>query len=512
MSILLTLWWLLFWAAVGLCLGSFLNVVIYRLPRDRSIRVPLWSACPYCSHRIRWYDNLPLVSFIMLRGRCRECGSTISTRYFVVEAGMALIVLMLLDAFFIAHVRAGLAERPLALAAHLQLAEQLALDWPILMSHIILFGCLLSMSAIDLEHYWVDVRFTNFATLAGFVLHALWTPRYSAAWIRPFDTTAVVCFLMLSGVAIVWIVLVCQPHVDPEDYGEVEAEEFAESIPRPQGDTEPRRDREEACDATFRAGGFGPCERPPQEAPSRLFAWLTGLFLVGLIVSLLAVEGGGLRLTHLPRALLPLLLFFLLIVRENRVVRESDQRIEEELEEERPGARRMALTELGLLLPAILLGVAGYWILSTGGQAAAERISDLLHARTRVWSVSALRNWQPLYGLATAASGFVIAGALGWTVRIVFTLIFGKEALGVGDIHLLAAAGCVAGWPVAVLGFFLTCAVAIVGWLLSRKQSRALPLGPWLAFSFLIVVIFYDSITQWPMVARFSELPEMLFF
>ena len=149
MLTLVTLWWLVFFTAVGLCVGSFLNVVIYRLPRDRSLRVPLFSVCPCCGHRIRWYDNLPIVSFILLRGRCRDCHAPISTRYLVIEATMALITLMLFDAFFIGHVRGGLSPRPLELAAHVQVAEQLARDWPILLSHVILFACLLSMAAID---------------------------------------------------------------------------------------------------------------------------------------------------------------------------------------------------------------------------------------------------------------------------------------------------------------------------------------------------------------------------
>ncbi len=63
-----TIWWLLFWTAVGLCLGSFLNVVTYRIPRNQSLRAPLWSACPHCRKRIRWYDNVPVISFILLGG------------------------------------------------------------------------------------------------------------------------------------------------------------------------------------------------------------------------------------------------------------------------------------------------------------------------------------------------------------------------------------------------------------------------------------------------------------
>jgi leader peptidase (prepilin peptidase)/N-methyltransferase len=71
LSVLATIWWLFFWTAFGLCIGSFLNVVIYRLPRNQSLRNPVWSACPACGQRIRWYDNLPVVSYLMLRARCR---------------------------------------------------------------------------------------------------------------------------------------------------------------------------------------------------------------------------------------------------------------------------------------------------------------------------------------------------------------------------------------------------------------------------------------------------------
>jgi leader peptidase (prepilin peptidase)/N-methyltransferase len=69
----------------GLCVGSFLNVVIARLPERRSILTPR-SACPRCGAPIRWHDNVPLLSFALLGGRCRGCGAAISWRYPAVEA------------------------------------------------------------------------------------------------------------------------------------------------------------------------------------------------------------------------------------------------------------------------------------------------------------------------------------------------------------------------------------------------------------------------------------------
>ncbi len=79
---------------LGLIIGSFLNVVIWRVPRGESIVSPP-SACPSCGHEIRVYDNIPVVSWLILRGKCRDCGAPISGRYPLVELGTgALFAIM----------------------------------------------------------------------------------------------------------------------------------------------------------------------------------------------------------------------------------------------------------------------------------------------------------------------------------------------------------------------------------------------------------------------------------
>ena len=79
---------------VGVAVGSFLNVVIYRMPRGRSIVRPP-SACPSCAARIRPWDNVPVLSYILLRGRCRACGERIPFRYPAVEILSGLIPVVL---------------------------------------------------------------------------------------------------------------------------------------------------------------------------------------------------------------------------------------------------------------------------------------------------------------------------------------------------------------------------------------------------------------------------------
>jgi leader peptidase (prepilin peptidase)/N-methyltransferase len=89
---------LLFVAAAGLIFGSFFNVVIYRLPRGLNLSRPP-SACPGCDARIKPYDNVPVLSYLVLGGRCRRCGMRISPIYPVVEALTAVgFVLVYLDA------------------------------------------------------------------------------------------------------------------------------------------------------------------------------------------------------------------------------------------------------------------------------------------------------------------------------------------------------------------------------------------------------------------------------
>ncbi|MDA8271804.1 MAG: prepilin peptidase [Actinomycetota bacterium] len=114
----------------GLAIGSFVNVVIYRVPLDKSVVRPR-SSCPSCSTEIRARDNIPVLSWMMLKGRCRSCGASISKRYPTVELSCA--------ALFAAT------------------GARIGLEWD-LPALLVLLATLLALALIDLEHYLVPKR------------------------------------------------------------------------------------------------------------------------------------------------------------------------------------------------------------------------------------------------------------------------------------------------------------------------------------------------------------------
>ncbi len=121
----------------GAIIGSFLNVCAYRLPREESIIRP-GSHCPKCKAPIRWYDNIPILSFIFLRGRCRYCQERISWRYPLVELASALLSLILYQKFSLSLAYLLF----LAFVSALLVASLIDLDFQIIPDEISLPGIL----------------------------------------------------------------------------------------------------------------------------------------------------------------------------------------------------------------------------------------------------------------------------------------------------------------------------------------------------------------------------------
>jgi len=146
----------------GLLIGSFLNVCIFRLPQDFSVVRPR-SYCPACQHQIAWYDNVPLLSFVVLGGRCRHCQTAISWRYPIVELSTALLFFV-----FVLHLGPTLPALKFCLLSAL------------------LVGLIFS----DLEERILPDEFTLGGTVAGLVL----------AWFVPVNDDIAEVLLWMFGV------------------------------------------------------------------------------------------------------------------------------------------------------------------------------------------------------------------------------------------------------------------------------------------------------------------------
>jgi leader peptidase (prepilin peptidase) / N-methyltransferase len=130
-------------AVAGLVAGSFFNVVIARLPRHESLVRPA-SRCPHCGHPVRPYDNVPVLSWLILRGRCRDCGEPISARYPLVELlTAALFAAVVIDTGANEHVWLGL-----ALVAVLVPVAFIDLDHRIIPNAIVLPGAVAAVAIV----------------------------------------------------------------------------------------------------------------------------------------------------------------------------------------------------------------------------------------------------------------------------------------------------------------------------------------------------------------------------
>ena len=142
--------------AIGACIASFLNVCIWRLPRNESVVRPA-SHCPNCNAAIRWYQNIPVLSYVALRGKCANCRKPISMRYTIVEL---LGGILFLSAYLQWAMPAAFGDLPIAGMRPLLSFGCVPVYW-------LVFSGLILGSFIDLEHYYLPDRVTVGGMLLG---------------------------------------------------------------------------------------------------------------------------------------------------------------------------------------------------------------------------------------------------------------------------------------------------------------------------------------------------------
>ena len=378
--------------AFGCCVGSFLNVVIYRMPRDKSIVTPP-SACPSCGRHIRFYDNIPLISWLLLGRKCRYCKSPISSRYFVIELLTGLVFLGLFILYFNIDIRAAVPSFSHG-------------GWFIYLLHIILLSAFIAASAIDLELWIIPLSVCWFVTAVGLVGSSI-------------------------GVYIVNLDLIRETRILPS--------------------------------ATPNTGALAVGAAVGLAISLVLLA--TGLIKRSYEQSQEAQQGGQAAKTDNET--------------ENDFSKKS-----ETAQDDNFNHRLEALREIIFLLPIIIFSFAAFWL--------SRNIAPI----NKWWVVFSQRPF--IAGFLGSLWGYFIGCGVVWCIRIFGTFAFGKEAMGLGDVHLMGAAGAVIGPFSVVIAFFIApfFGLAWAAFNMIFKKIRQIPYGPFLSLGIFVVMILHDWIRE----------------
>jgi leader peptidase (prepilin peptidase)/N-methyltransferase len=166
---------------LGSCIGSFLNVVVWRLPRGESLVSPP-SHCPKCGKNLKWYDNLPIIGWIKLGGKCRFCREPISIRYPIVE----LLTGLLFVFYYVMYYMAEIGPCPPMPAQRFSDASAAMIysppELPIFLLHLFVLSCLLAASLIDAELYEIPLGITWMMAIVAMIAHAIFDdPRHGGS-------------------------------------------------------------------------------------------------------------------------------------------------------------------------------------------------------------------------------------------------------------------------------------------------------------------------------------------
>ncbi|MFG0307307.1 MAG: prepilin peptidase [Phycisphaerales bacterium JB040] len=419
----------LFVFSVGACIGSLINVLVYRLPLGLDVVRPT-SRCPSCRTKLTWRENIPIFGWLLLGGRCRFCRSRISPEYPIVEAFTAVLFALIYVLWFVVRPDAVWLGIPWGEAAPEWCANGPANTWPVLVVILTLVGCLIAMTLVDARTYTIP-------------LVLAWIPAVAAVVILPAHAA---WFEMKFG--------------------------SLEPLSEVAWGSEGRR-------AWVSAPGWMwtlPTPMPDQGAGQlKLIGASIGATL-GLGVSMLL-----LRLRLIRRSFEDYAAW-----EAEEVARLRDEHAgggadgdsgvdgpdEPELWIQYPHARREMFKEIAFLGAPVGLGWVGAWL--------GPRVVE---GDPALW----------LNVLSGVLLGYLVGGAVVWGVRILGSLAFGKEAMGLGDVHLMAAVGACLGWIDPVLAFFLAAFLG-TGWEVARKlvggaMNKALPYGPHLAAATLLVLL-----------------------
>jgi leader peptidase (prepilin peptidase)/N-methyltransferase len=433
----------LFLFLIGCCVGSFLNVVIWRLPlcgqkttfRGVEGRLTLnWppSHCPVCHAGVRWNRNIPVLSWLVLRGRCAACQTPISIRYPLVELGTGLIFAALYLAYFVA-------------GWYGHIFHSIAYGGPTLALDMFYAAALLAAAGIDADWFeipWLIPVLIVAAALAGVPFGR----QPMLASLAPASTPGRLAAggaagLLVSIVLLYWRLL---PQSFPPETLPAESPDMPD---------------------------------PPEFQPPVAFSRNWPFLLAGGII-LLLTAGAWIVLSPPTASLVTLIagIVLFLIGVLPRTIQSDDNLAEQVLDEaEAPCARREILKELLFLLPPISLALLALTIPTPLPPTPwCGRILGIIF-------------------------GGLCGGGVIWLIRIGGTLLFGRVAMGMGDVHLMVAIGAVAGGLPAIVVVFLAAFLALLWAVVLKIMGRpnVLPFGPWLSIAGILILLIGQPILHW---------------
>ncbi len=225
---------------LGASIGSFINVVVWRLPRGESLSHPP-SHCPKCNHKLAWKDNIPVVGWIFLGGKCRYCRNPISPRYPIVEFGTAMLLVVYYLLFFIGG------DGPCRPAfTDLRSGDQ----WPSFGLLMFMVCGLLAASLIDAETFTIPLQIPWLMAVVGIVVHALIddarTPNHLNAGPGAGALALGGTIGLIISIVLFLLEIMPQSFAEGEPALEVDEEAFEKEVQRAKkaGEEPPKRPRE----------------------------------------------------------------------------------------------------------------------------------------------------------------------------------------------------------------------------------------------------------------------------
>ncbi|MGD9110685.1 MAG: prepilin peptidase, partial [Phycisphaerales bacterium] len=351
------------------------------------------SACPACGKHIRFYDNIPLISYIMLGRKCRYCKAPISPRYFIIELITGLTFVFTYYLFFQSPLRPNI-------------PPFLEHGWVIYLITIILLAALIASSAIDLELWIIPLCICWFVTILGIIASAvaplLIDPKIISGYrLLPYASAATGALAAGAAAGLVISLVLLATGVIKRSY----------DVPKEQSKDDATKNADEALSQGENSAQPAPGQAEPQ-------------------------------FNH----------------------------------------RTEVMHEMLFLLPIIVCSIFAYWLTTNN---------------------PAVRDWwlnfsqRPVVaGLLGSIFGYFVGCSIVWATRIWGTLVFKKEAMGLGDVHLMGAAGAVIGPLLVTVAFFVAPFFGLA-WAIFQmffKKTRQIPYGPFLSLGIFTCIILHNAV------------------